>query len=266
MGLSVIGLIAIQFYWINIALQLEEEKFNKNVGSALSEVVKLIDKSETARVLVKEISSNSNNRIVYLNKNKNFVIPKPSIDSTIQHSHYKFDLDSDNEDVNIQVYAGADTSIQVISNVSVTGDSSIQETIVWHSDVDSLVRKRTKVIESVFDELVLSEKNENIESRLKKEIVDSVLTDKLNKYGINLSYNFAISSNKKSKLLLTKDNSDTLGLISTTHKAKLFPYDVFSKPNYLLVDFKNKKGFILSSIWWVLFVSLLFTGLIIYLF
>ena len=266
MGISVIGLIAIQFYWINIALQLEEEKFNKNVGSALSEVVKLIDKSETARVLVKEISSNSNNRIVYLNKNKNFVIPKPSIDSTIQHSHYKFDLDSDNEDVNIQVYAGADTSIQVISNVSVKGDSSIQETIVWHSDVDSLVRKRTKVIESVFDELVLSEKNENIESRLKKEIVDSVLTDKLNKYGINLSYNFAISSNKKSKLLLTKDNSDTLGLISTTHKAKLFPYDVFSKPNYLLVDFKNKKGFILSSIWWVLFVSLLFTGLIIYLF
>ena len=266
MGISVIGLIAIQFYWINIALQLEEEKFNKNVGSALSEVVKLIDKSETARVLVKEISSNSNNRIVYLNKNKNFLIPKPSIDSTIQHSHYKFDLDSDNEDVNIQVYAGADTSIQVISNVSVKGDSSIQETIVWHSDVDSLVRKRTKVIESVFDELVLSEKNENIESRLKKEIVDSVLTDKLNKYGINLSYNFAISSNKKSKLLLTKDNSDTLGLISTTHKAKLFPYDVFSKPNYLLVDFKNKKGFILSSIWWVLFVSLLFTGLIIYLF
>ena len=266
MGLSVIGLIAIQFYWINIALQLEEEKFNKNVGSALSEVVKLIDKSETARVLVKEISSNSNNRIVYLNKNKNFLIPKPPIDSTIQHSHYNFDLDSDNEDVNIQVYAGADTSIQVISNVSVTGDSSIQETIVWHSDVDSLVRKRTKVIESVFDELVLSEKNENIESRLKKEIVDSVLTDKLNKYGINLSYNFAISSNKKSKLLLTKDNSDTLGLISTTHKAKLFPYDVFSKPNYLLVDFKNKKGFILSSIWWVLFVSLLFTGLIIYLF
>ena len=266
MGLSVIGLIAIQFYWINIALQLEEEKFNKNVGSALSEVVKLIDKSETARVLVKEISSNSNNRIVYLNKNKNFVIPKPPIDSTIQHSHYNFDLDSDNEDVNIQVYAGADTSIQVISNVSVTGDSSIQETIVWHSDVDSLVRKRTKVIESVFDELVLSEKNENIESRLKKEIVDSVLTDKLNKYGINLSYNFAISSNKKSKLLLTKDNSDTLGLFSTTHKAKLFPYDVFSKPNYLLVDFKNKKGFILSSIWWVLFVSLLFTGLIIYLF
>jgi two-component system phosphate regulon sensor histidine kinase PhoR len=266
MSLSVLGLIAIQFYWINIALQLEEERFNKNVGSALSEVIKQIDKSETARVLVKEISSSGDNRIVYLNKNKNFAIPKLPIDSTKQHQRYKFDFDSDKEDVNIEVYADADSSIQVISNLSVKGDSSIQETIVWHSDVDSLVRKRTKVIESVFDELVLSEKTENIESRLKKEVVDSILTDKLDKYGINLPYNFAISSDKKGKLLLIKDNSDTLGLISTTHKAKLFPYDVFGKPNYLLVDFKNKRGFILSSIWWVLFVSLLFTGLIIYLF
>ena len=68
MSLSVLGLIAIQFYWINIALQLEEERFNKNVGSALSEVVKQIDKSETARVLVKEISSSGDNRIVYLNE------------------------------------------------------------------------------------------------------------------------------------------------------------------------------------------------------
>ena len=63
MSLSVLGLIAIQFYWISIALQLEEEKFNQNVGSALSEVVRLLDKSETARVLVKEISSNSDNHI-----------------------------------------------------------------------------------------------------------------------------------------------------------------------------------------------------------
>jgi two-component system phosphate regulon sensor histidine kinase PhoR len=266
MSISVLGLIAIQFYWISIALQLEEEKFNKNVGSALSEVVKLLDKSETARVLVKEISSNSDNHIVYLNKNKNILIPKPPIDSFKQHQRYKFDFDSDNEDVNIEVYADADSTLQVISNVSVKGDSSIQETIVWHSDVDSLVRKRTKVIESVFDELVMTEKVENIEDRLKKEVVDSILTDKLDKYGINLSYNFAISSDKKDRLILTKDNSDTLGLISTTHKAKLFPYDVFSKPNYLLVDFKDKRGFILSSIFWVLFVSLLFTGLIIYLF
>ncbi len=266
MSLSVLGLIAIQFYWINIALQLEEERFNKNVGSALSEVVKLIDKSETARVLVKEISSSNNNHIVYLNKKKNIIIPKLPIDSTKQLQRYKFDFDSDNEDVNIEVYADADSSIQVFSNVSVNGDSSIQETIVWHSDVDSLVRKRTKVIESVFDELVLKEKTENIESRLKKEVVDSVLTDKLDKYGINLSYNFAITTDKKDSLILIKDQSDRIGLISTKYKAKLFPYDVFSKPNYLLVDFKNKKGFILNSIWWVLFVSLLFTGLIIYLF
>ena len=68
MTISVIGIITIQFYWINKALTLEEEKFNKNVGIALSEVVKLIEKNETANVLVKEISTSSENHVVFLTK------------------------------------------------------------------------------------------------------------------------------------------------------------------------------------------------------
>jgi len=38
--LAVFGLIAIQFYWITNSIELEEKIFNKNVGLAISNVVK----------------------------------------------------------------------------------------------------------------------------------------------------------------------------------------------------------------------------------
>ena len=264
MAFSAIGIIAIQFYWINKALKLEEEKFNKNVGIALSEAVNLIEKKETANVLIREISSSNKNLIYFLNDNNSST--KVKIDTDFVRQLHKNNID---HNAKIEIIADSDESmnrVKVISNISVDGDTTIEETIFWNGEVDSLINRKTKIIENVFDELVLSEKNNNKLAGLNRAKIDSVLKEKFNKYGINTGYEFAIKTHGKDSLILIGEKSNLPGLISTTYKAQLFPYDVFSKPNYLVVDFQNKTGFFLSSIWWVLIISIALTLLIIFLF
>lgn len=267
MTVSVIGIITIQFYWIIKSLTLEEEKFNKNVGIALAEVVKLIEKNETANILVREITTSNDNHVVFLNDKKGKVI-RHEIHGSGNDKNILTETNDADHDVQIKVVTADDSlnrQIRVFSNIQIDGDTTIEETITWQSDVDSLIRRKTKIIESVFDELILSEKGNVIFERLNKERVDSLLSEKFNEFGITTSYDFGFSVDGKDSLILVEENIAP-ELLSTTHKAKLFPYDVFNKPNYLLVSFKNKTEFFLSSIWWVLIVSFLFTGLIIFLF
>lgn len=265
MSVSVIGILLIQFYWINKALKLEEEKFNKNAGIALSEVVKIIEKGETAEVLVREIS-NAGKNVLFLGDH--FSI-SPNTETDTSSIKKRFIQRISNDNFNVQVSANKDSNhkhVEVISNVRLEGDSTIKETIVWHSGYDSLIQSKTKIIENVFDELVLSEDRTKIIEKLNREKVDSILSEELKKYGINTNYDFAVSIDGTDSLYLANENIDGQEIKSTIHKAKLFSYDVFGRPNYLLVSFKNKTGFLLSSIWWILIITILLTSLIIFLF
>ena len=265
MTISSLGIIAIQFYWISKAIKLEEEKFNKNVGIALSEVVQFIEKKETAKVLVREISGGNENHILFVNTENEFNKDGEDTNKLVR----KIEIGDINTDADINIIADNDENLQrvkVTRNISVDGDTTVEETILWQAGVDSLINIKTKIIENVFDELVLGEKSNVKIERLNRDKIDSVLSDKLAEYGINSSYDFAISVDGTDSLLLVGAEQNLKDLKRTTHKAKLFPFDVFSKPNFLLVDFENKTSFFLSSIWWVLVISIVLTLLIIFLF
>lgn len=265
MTISSLGIIAIQFYWISKAIKLEEEKFNKNVGIALSEVVQFIEKRETAKVLVREISSSNENHILFLNAENEFNKGDGDTNRLVR----KIKINDIDSDADINIIADNDENlhrVKVTRNISVDGDTTVEETILWQAGMDSLIDKKTKIIENVFDELILNEKNNVKIERLNRDKIDSVLSDKLAEYGIYSGYDFGISVGGTDSLFLVGEHQNLKELNKTTHKAKLFPFDVFGKPNYLLVDFQNKTSFFLSSIWWVLVISITLTLLIIFLF
>lgn len=263
---AVIGLIAIQFYWINLALKLEEEKFNKNVGNALSDLVKSIEDKEAAKVLIREISPLDSNGVIFVNKgskNKNY-----SYSTTSNANKNKVMIfGGDTNNVNIEINATNDSNLskmKISKNITSTGDSAIQETIIWQSDLDTLIHKRTKIIENVFEELIISEQEVSILNRINSAKVDSLLNDELEKYGIKNSFGFAIIN--KDSLIFAKNTEDKKELFDSKYRIKLFPNDFTKKQNFLVVEFKNREAFLFKSIWWILLSSVFLTALIIVLF
>ena len=55
MSVAVIGLIAIQIFWIINMFSIEEERFEKTVSDALGDVVKKIERKETADLVLENI-------------------------------------------------------------------------------------------------------------------------------------------------------------------------------------------------------------------
>ena len=164
---AVIGLITIQFFWIKLALKLEEEKFNKNVGFALNDLVKQIETKETAEVMVKIISPQNDK--IYLGKDKNNTQKKiVKRKEYLKNNVLVFNSD-DSSVVTVNVEGKNDSNfstMKVVKNLSANGDSTVQETIIWNGNLDTLIHKKTKIIENVFNDLVFSEKSENILNRI----------------------------------------------------------------------------------------------------
>ncbi len=264
--IAVLGLIGIQFYWIKLALRLEEEKFNKNVGNALNDLVRSIEDKETANVLIKEISPVDSNGILFLSKDKSKHFSYNTKFSSSKNN--VMIIGNDSNDINIEVNSTRDSNqarMQVLQKYRTQkNDSTIQETIIWKSDLDTLIHKKTKIIENVFDELIQSEKNNNILKRISEFEIDSLLNDEFHKYGINSSYSYAIVNNDS--LIYAKNGINKNDLIKANYKVKLFPGDFVKSDNYLVVDFKNREAFLFKSIWWVLSISIILTTLIIILF
>ena len=48
LALALSGLIAIQIYWINNAIELEQQRFETNVSNALNQVVDMVERQEVA--------------------------------------------------------------------------------------------------------------------------------------------------------------------------------------------------------------------------
>lgn len=261
---AVVGLIAIQFYWVNLAIKLEEEKFNKNVGNALSDLVRSIEDKETAKILIEEISPVDSSKFISLkNKKKSFSYNSKSSSNKNQ----TFFLDRDLKNINIEVNTSSDSNFEqmkILQKFITDNDSTIEETIIWKSNLDTLIHKKTKIIENVFDELVFSEKNKNILSRISENKIDSLLDEELVKYGVSSSYGFAIVNDDS--VILKNNIEDIKKSLLSKYKVNLFPNDFIKSQNFLILDFKNRNVFLIKSIWWVLLSSILLTGLIIGLF
>ncbi|NJO03463.1 MAG: hypothetical protein HC880_18860 [Bacteroidia bacterium] len=46
LSFALVGLIALQFYWLNIAVEVNREQFQQNVHEALNEVARKLEQKE----------------------------------------------------------------------------------------------------------------------------------------------------------------------------------------------------------------------------
>lgn len=265
-SIAVLGLIAIQFYWISNALNLEKEKFNKNVGSALSEIVETLEKNETAEIMVKEISNNDSNNIVYITKN---VLSKSNVDTNKNYIN-KSILINDNHDVDIDYKITSSDSVKksvtVTSSLTKPSKDSIIKSIVWIDNQDSLIHQRTKIIENVFDNLIIADQEKQITERCTKSSIDSLCHEIFPKYGINAEFKFNILNENEDTLLYEVPNIEKNNIKSSHYKARLFPNSIFTEPHFLLVNFFNRKIMLMSSVWLIITISGLLTLLIVIVF
>ena len=264
MSLSLIGIIFVQSFFINNSLENEEKNFTLSVKRALSFVSRDIEEMELRTYLTKiqpflDNNTEADSTII----RQLFITADDDInDKTIVHRNtvleerFKvpslfFEIDADS--FNISKLSNERVT-EIYDNTSIDGKRRIapQKRLIQYSSMPEL---RKQMYEDTFKDYL---KNIPIYKRITPLQVEVLLSKELKDEGVNLKFEFAIYDDD----LATKVQTQNF------EKENAYGIPIFldnnSEGSYRLwVDFPDRKKYLLSSILWMIFLSILFTSIII---
>jgi two-component system phosphate regulon sensor histidine kinase PhoR len=144
-------------------------------------------------------------------------------------------------------------------------DSEFEEE--YNIPIDALEKIRSANLKIDFMnrawEELIGEKD--ILARLDTGQVRMLVKNNLKEKGIEQSFELGILDNN-GKFLPITNSADSFSLMSSRMQARLFPSDIISQENYLLVNFPNKRAYVFRQIWLPVLSSILFIGVVIFCF
>ena len=267
MSLSLIGIIFVQSFFINNSLKNEEKNFNRSVTRALSFVSRDIEQFEQKK---------------YYSFIQPYIADNKVPDSTILRQLYIATEDDVNDETIIHRNAVLEERFKVPSLFFEIDADSIEVPSFTNERVTEYFGKRKfdendlsikpqrrlvefsrlpeiqkQMYEATFKTLL---KDVPIHRRVTETHVQTLLERELRSEGIDLDFEFAIYDDdlatKVQTLNFNKSPETTIGI-------GVF-MDNNNESNYTLyVDFPDRKKYLLSSILWLVVLSIIFTGIII---
>lgn len=266
MSVSLMGIIAVQLYWINNAVESKNEQFTNDVQKSLGSVVERINEKEENQIN-SEIQDIINARASADNAQiKNFLIQqidttnnrKITFGSTVLEENFEIPLDFlDNESI---IYTRVSGKKDFSQTTLIKGVDNLFKPI--DEKRYSFTSRLKKINESLFDDVMDNYKKiYPINQRVNNRELNETIKDELHKRNINLDFKYGVYGNDG---LATKLKSGYYTI--NTKESYRFPLfmDENDEPEYLLyVTFPSKNEHILSGISGILLLSLFFILIII---
>lgn len=261
LSVALLGLVAIQLYWVKNAADLREDQFNRSVHEALRLVVKRLEQHEAMFYISKRIG----------------VVPG---DASVEEHILKGELPPEAEGFQEEILIRKDSAGKPALEVKVTRDkvpqtvplkkvpeksgSDLPESYSNNQSGDSalLAEKKKTLVNKIVNELVYVGVR-NIEERVDPKLLDSLLRAELEGQGVKTNFEFNVFSHREGIFVFSADKNQTHKLENSPFFVNLFPNDVYFKPDTLIVYFPEQSIFLLRSMWLLLVASGLFVIIII---
>ncbi|MEK8180041.1 HAMP domain-containing sensor histidine kinase [Flavobacterium buctense] len=270
MSLSLIGIILVQVYWFNKSFENNEEQFKFHVKQVLGNVAdklqkkekytyfekynnvidstgKVPDKSDFLEFGYYQRDSRTNQTIVYSNS----II---SEDYGIPSSFFDKKMDSIRE---IKSFTSKRTT-------EIYSDDIDKSSIKQSPTPDIKIQKegRTESLDNAQFEMFYKDiaALKPIQERVSNEMMQKLLADELNQYGVKTPFEYNIYSNG----LATKIKSERFKYEKTsTYSIPIFIDNDGNNKYQLLITFPQKKKFLFSELIGISILSIIFTLIII---
>lgn len=259
--IALVGLVSIQLYWIRSAIYTKEAQFDMKVNSALNDMVLLLQKEETALHLIKEINKlpSASGALQKIRNQSNKHNQKHKIALNFSK---EVNLNSHNTNklsAKVSVVPANSANNQYKSQNNQT--CNINKQLVNNNgniNQRSLINKK-QLIENILNKLLQS--HINIDERIDELTLVRVIKSGLLYRGINLDFEYAVKNDDNDISFKSESYSDSAA--ARMYLARLFPEDIFDKPNFLTIYFPNRQSYIYQSMGFMIFSSITLTSIII---
>ncbi|MCA1756089.1 MAG: HAMP domain-containing histidine kinase [Bacteroidales bacterium] len=254
LSLIISGLILVQIYWIRNAIETKNQQFRVMVNSSMDAVVSELERQETIERIFEEIDL-------------------PSVDSLVaivpSHSPLAKQLESIDNEYGIPEFDGIpDPRSSVMVNRE--GQTIIiysDEDILWPDEeapemsaqslragISGRLNNKTIQLENIMGR-ILSEQPD-LNQRITKEDVATLLDETLGRAGINLNYEFGI--NEGNAIIYSTDNY-SLHASSSKFLRQLFPNDPVPGQYRLTLYFPGEDKYLFRQVGFTGFITIFIT-------
>ncbi len=272
-SLALVGIMAIQVYWVRNAIKIGEERFEQNVNEALNNVVYRMGKIKAAAKITKKYNFRKQGIRWFSPTDQTKGVNNFFIDSLSDKKN--FSLKRNKLNVNIFEEYAADSNGVVIKKTHQKKYSSDSATTNFDrriendgpfnmQAIDSLSKQnqwfsnKQDMVKDIFDEMVSINIYNDHSSKIDTLLLDSVLHFELLEKGINTAYFFAICPSKNLSADSSKLSDKIKNIYSSNFKVNLSPDNIFIKPQFLSVYFPNQNHYLLKSMLGLLLISAVF--------
>ncbi len=280
MGFSLLGIILVQFLWMNNAIQVQNEKFTATIYDALNASIQRIEKEQAANYFIQQFLPGQfrpNTPINNNNVNSLPYFPQPKNQNTENLDHITDDekyvntpLGNGTFEAHLEFQSNGEPKQVIIKKENIDfndkNDVKVMEEVISNME-DSIRRALNKSVNmdalNMFNQFSyeLQMRSVNPLQRINTENLKKVLDYELNARGLDLDYEYAIIDKNTGKLTniytsnYYKDDSDFKFV------ANLFPNDIFRSWSPLALDiyFPHQGQFIIKSLGILFGSSLIFT-------
>jgi len=123
--------------------------------------------------------------------------------------------------------------------------------------------QKSMLAQDVLESMIHDYSNTPVENRINITILDSLISSELATKGIYTEFEFGIFSPVRNFMPVQKTGKYPKELLNKGFSFALFPSDMFSTPDYLMVFFPNEKRFLIAQLWRILSISIVLIIIII---
>ncbi|MBL4577543.1 MAG: HAMP domain-containing histidine kinase, partial [Flavobacteriales bacterium] len=270
MGVSLLGIIWVQLYWIDNARTVKEAQFDHHVSLALNTSVESLDQREQVFFLKRQITSPEGGRIVRTQVANNgetvedvtkwviqcvgkdgHVLAECNDTGTCILTHandQKVRREQVHRSRRVRVVAGSD-SLQEERNIEMVVRASEDDTLQFNQVMGKMVREFRR-------------RSDPLKSKLAGINLQKVLATDLKNHGIDLPFEYAVVNRDH---IVEEYSSAGFAIeeLESCYRIDLFKGDIVNHPGELVLLFSGKHSWVFSKMWFMLMASLLFTGIIV---
>lgn len=268
MSAALLGLLGLQFYWINNAIKITEDRFKQNVHDVLQAVSKRIEHREILCATRENIERSRKQHKTFAMKIDSNGIARWKEDRVIKRrrtltnpilTRNGYEIQVEEEAVVSKTGFAKRNKINGLGEMPQLNYEQINpildsiDSVEYAQNVQqqSYLKYVNKVdmVAIVLENLVNFDKP--IEERLNKNLVDSLLKIELQAKNLDLAYKFGVLDTRNYDILYTDDLITKLNLLQSGFHVRLFPNDEFAPASYLYVTFPDQSSYLLRDMFWL---------------
>lgn len=115
--------------------------------------------------------------------------------------------------------------------------------------------KKTSLTQQAIDRLISPNMAKSIEERIDKNILDSLISQELDRYGIDTQYEYGVFNITRNSLVIQKTGKYPNELLAGFFNFALYPSDLHQRENFLMIYFPNERRYLIGQLWGLLLIS-----------